>query len=55
MENVAKRYSRRLHHRKTKSVRRFIEFAAIELGWGGITWEGKKEIKLVKKITTGCH
>ena len=27
---------------RQESVRRFIELSAIELGWGGINWEGKK-------------
>jgi GDPmannose 4,6-dehydratase len=27
---------------RQESVRRFIELSAIELGWGGIDWEGKK-------------
>ena len=27
---------------RQESVRRFIELSAIELGWGGIAWEGKK-------------
>ena len=26
---------------RQESVRKFIEFAALELGWGGINWEGK--------------
>ena len=27
---------------RQESVRRFIELSAVELGWGGINWEGKK-------------
>ena len=27
---------------RQESVRRFIELSAIELGWGGIAWEGQK-------------
>ena len=31
---------------RQESVRRFLELAAIEIGWGGLKWEGKGEMKL---------
>ena len=35
---------------RQESVRKFIEIAAIELGWGGIIWEGKGVNEIGKRV-----
>ena len=35
------------------SVRKFIEMTAIELGWGGITWEGSNTEEIGRRSDTG--
>ena len=37
---------------RQQSVRRFIELSAIELGWGGIKWEGKGIKEIGRRIDT---
>tara|TARA_Y100001968_G_scaffold299418_1_gene310071 strand:- start:12205 stop:13260 length:1056 start_codon:yes stop_codon:yes gene_type:complete len=37
---------------KQTSVRKFIELSAIELGWGGISWEGKGLDEIGRRIDT---
>ncbi|WP_115118599.1 GDP-mannose 4,6-dehydratase [Synechococcus sp. UW105] len=38
---------------RQESVRRFIELAALELGWGSILWEGKDLDEVGKRSDTG--
>ena len=35
---------------RQESVRKFIEIAAIELGWGGIEWEGQGINEIGKRV-----
>ena len=38
---------------KQASVRKFVELASIELGWGGIVWEGKGVEEVGKRSDNG--
>ncbi len=38
---------------RQESVRRFIELAALELGWGGLTWDGQGAEEMGRRLDTG--